>query len=93
MLFKDGECNEDVKVTAVVIGPQRLPQPQNICPLELALVPDKEHAEKEKEIGRVSGLEMEIEFGVHELHQVIERHELLAHTRLITKEVSLLHFR
>lgn len=33
---------------------------------------------------------MEIEFGVHELDEVVESEELSAHSRLITKEVSFL---
>lgn len=89
VLLEDRKRDEDVEVGAVVVGPQRLPQTQNVSPLELALVPDKQHAEEEEEVGRVGRLEVEVQLRVHELHEVVERHELLAHARLVAEEVSL----
>jgi len=53
MLLQYGQGDEDVKVAAEIVGPETLPQSKNISPFKLALVPDKQHAEEEKEIGGV----------------------------------------
>jgi len=58
--------------------------------LKFALVPDEQHAEEEKKVGGVGGLEVEVEGGVHELDEVVEREKLGAHAGLVAEEVALL---
>lgn len=60
MLLKYGQCDKKMKVAAQEICPQALPQSKYICPQEFALVPDKQHAEEEEEVGRVGTLEMKV---------------------------------
>jgi len=72
-----------VEVAALVVGPERLPQPQYIRPLEFALVPDKQHPEEKEEVCRLSGLKVKIQLGVHKLYEVVKRRELLAHAGLV----------
>lgn len=79
-----------MEIAALVVGPKRFPQPQYISPLKLSLIPHQEHAEEEKEICRVGRLEMQVQLRIHELDKVVECCELLAHTRLVPQEVSLL---
>lgn len=73
VFFQDGQRDEEVEAAAEPVGPQRLPQTQHVDPFELALVPDEEHAKEEEEVGRVGGLEVEVEFRVHELDEVVKR--------------------
>ena len=61
-----------METTAQVIGPKGFPEAKNVYPFEFALVPDKQHAEEKEEVGRVSRLEMEIKFRIHELDEIIE---------------------
>ena len=79
-----------MKLTAHEIRPEPLPQAQDIRPLEFTLVPDEQHAEEEEEVGRVGGLEVQVELGVHELDKVVKGEELGTHTGLIAEEVALL---
>jgi hypothetical protein len=79
-----------VEIAALVVGPQSLPQSKHVGPLKFSLVPNQKHAEKEEEICRVSRLKMKVEFGVHELYEVVECCELLAHAGLVSQEVTLL---
>ena len=51
MLFENRQCNEEMEVGAQIVGPEGLPQSQNVHPLELAFVPDQNHPEEEEEIG------------------------------------------
>ena len=89
VLLQDRERDEQVEVGAEVVRPQALPEPQRIGPLELALVPDEQHAEEEEEVGRVGGLEVHVELRVHELHQVVQGEQLRAHPGLVAQEVPL----
>jgi hypothetical protein len=84
VLLQDGKSYEDVKVTTLIVCPQRLPQSKGVGPFELSLVPHKKHAEEEEKVGRVGGLQMEVELRVHELYKVVERRELLAHPGLVS---------
>lgn len=68
-----------MEITAEIVGPQAFPQPEHVGPFKLALVPDKKHAEEEKEVGRVGGLEVEVEGGIHELNEMVEGKKLCAH--------------
>ena len=79
-----------METTTQIIRPQRLPQTQRIRPFELALVPDQQHAEEEEEIGRVGRLQVQIEFGVHKLYEVVESEKLGAHARLVAEEITFL---
>jgi hypothetical protein len=90
MPFQYGQSNEDVEVAAIKVGPKSLPEPQDVIPLKLPFVPNQQHAEEEKEIGRIGILEMKIELRIHELHQLIEGEELFSHARLVAKEIPLL---
>lgn len=60
-----------MEIAAQVVGPKTFPEPQRICPIELTLVPDKQHAKEEEEICGVCRLEVHVEFGVHELNEMI----------------------
>jgi hypothetical protein len=71
-LLKNSQGNEEMEVTALVIGPENLPQTESIHPWELAFIPNKQHAEKEEEIGRIGFLKMDIEFRIKDLNKVIE---------------------
>lgn len=90
MLLQNRQRDEEMEVAAQMIRPEGFPQPQNVRPLELALVPDEEHAEEEEEVGGVCFLEVEVEGGVHELDEVVEGEELSAHAGLVAEEVALL---
>jgi hypothetical protein len=58
--------------------------------MEFPFIPDEEHPEEEKEVGRVGGLEVEVEFGIHELDKVVEGQKLSTHAGLVAEEVSFL---
>ena len=88
MLLQDRQGDKQVKLRREVVGPQQLPQPQDITPVELALVPDEQHAEEEEEVGRVGGLEVQVELWVEELDELVERGELGAHAGLVAHEVA-----
>jgi len=79
-----------VEVAAQEVRPQGFPEPKNISPLELALVPYQQHAKEEEEVSRVSGLEVEVERGIHQLDEMIKGEELSSHAGLVTEEVSFL---
>ena len=53
VLFEYRQCNEQMKVTTQVICPERFPKAKDVRPFKLAFVPDKKHAEEEKEVGGV----------------------------------------
>lgn len=82
--------NEQMKVAAQIIRPQRLPQSKGISPFEFPLVPDEQHTEEEEEVGGVGGLKVQVELWVHELDEMIEGQELGAHAGLVAEEVSFL---
>ena len=90
MLLQYGERNEDVEVTAQVIGPEGFPESKHIHPFEFSLEPNEKHAEEEEKVRGICRLEVKVELGVHELHEVVECEELLAHTGLVSKEIPLL---
>ena len=90
VFLKDGKGNEEMEVATVIIRPQPLPQTEHVGPYELALVPDKQHAEEKEEIGGVGGLQVHIELRIHELQQVVESEQLCPHARLIAQEVAFL---
>ena len=57
---KQGEGDEEVEAAAVGSRSRAISQRRSdIGPLELALVPDEEHAEEEEEVGRVGALEVQ----------------------------------
>lgn len=70
-----------------IVRPQALPQTENIRPFKLTLVPDEKHAEEEKEIGRVGGLEVQVEFRIEQLDKMVESSELSPHTSLVTYKI------
>jgi hypothetical protein len=90
MFLQNCQCNEDVEIATIVISPKRLPESQDIGPFEFSLVPDKEHTEEKEEVCGIGGLEMEIEFRIHNLDEMIECKKLFAHAGLIAKEIALL---
>jgi hypothetical protein len=90
VFFEYGDCDEQVEVCGEIVGPEAFPETQDIGPLELALVPDEEHAEEEEEVCGVDGLEVEVKFWVEELDEVVEGGELEAHAALIAEEVTFL---
>ena len=51
MLFQDGQSNEDVEIAAEVVCPERFPHSQHVVPFKLSLIPYKQHAEEEEEVG------------------------------------------
>ena len=79
-----------MEVTAQVIGPEGFPESKHIHPFELSLEPNEKHAEEEEEVRGFCGLEVEVELGVHELHEMVKCEELLAHAGLVSKEIPLL---
>lgn len=89
MLLQYGEGDEEVEAAAEEVGPEALPQAQDVGPVELALVPDEQHAEEEEEVGAVGGLEVGVQPGVHELDEVVERAQLVPHPGLVAQEVAL----
>ena len=88
MLFQYGQCNKKVELAALEVGPESLPEAEHICPLKLALIPDKQHSEEEEKVGRVGFFEVEVEGGVHKLDEVVECEKLIAHAGLVAEEVS-----
>ena len=88
--LEDGAGDEQVEVAREVVGPETLPQAQHVGPGELALVPDEQHAEEEEEVGRVGGLQVQVELRVEELHELVEGGELGAHAGLVAEEIGLL---
>lgn len=79
-----------MELAAQVIGPQHLPQAEDIIPWEFPLIPDEEHAEEEEEVGGVCRLQMCVQLRVHELYKMIEGDKLRAHPGLVTEKVSFL---
>lgn len=79
-----------MKAARQIIGPQGLPQAENVRPRELTLVPDQQHPKKEEEIGAVGGLKMQIQLRVDKLDQMIQSHQLSAHAGLIPEEIPFL---
>src|SRR5690349_14556447 len=89
VLLENGHRDEDMIVGAHVIGPEALPEPEHVEPLKLALVPDEEHAEEEEKVGTLGLLEMKVELRVEQLHQLIQRQQLLPHATLVAEKVAL----
>ena len=73
MLLENGKRDEEMKLAAEVVCPQHLPETEHVRPVELTLEPHEQHAKEEEEIGRFGRLEMQVQLGVHELHEVVER--------------------
>lgn len=63
MFLENGQRNEQMEAAGEIICPECLPETKDISPFKLALVPDQQHAEEEKEVGAISGLQMQIELG------------------------------
>jgi hypothetical protein len=57
--------------------------------LELPLVPNQDHPEEKEEVGAVGGVKVVPELRIHEVNELIQGQELVPHTRLVAKEVSL----
>ena len=79
-----------MEIATHVVGPQCFPQAENICPLKFAFVPDQKHAEEKEKVGRVSRLQVQVKCGIHKLDKMVEGQKLVAHPRLVSKEVTLL---
>ena len=79
-----------MEVGRCVVSPEGFPETQDVQPWEFALVPDEQHAEEEEEICGVDALEVEVEFWVEELDEVVEGGELEAHAALVAEEVAFL---
>lgn len=89
VLLQYRQRHKQVEAAGFVIGPQALPQPQNIHPRELALIPHQQHAEEEEEVRAVRLLQMLPQLGVHKVHQLVERRQLRAHAGLVAQKVAL----
>lgn len=83
MFLQNRKCNKDVKVRTIHIGPERFPETEYVWPFKLAFIPYEQHAEEEEKVGRIGFLEVEIEFWVHELDEVVKSEELVSHARLV----------
>lgn len=90
MFLKNGQGEEEMEAAGEVVCPQGFPETEDVCPFELALVPDEKHAEEEEKVGAVGGLQVQVELGVHELDEVVNREELGAHAGLVAEEVLFL---
>lgn len=90
VFLQDAHGHKEMETTGQIVGPQGFPQTEHVGPFKLPLVPDQQHAEKEEEVGAIGGLQVEVELGVHQLHEMVEREELGAHARLVAEEVLFL---
>ena len=63
---------------------------ESVSPFKFAFVPNKKHAKEEEKVGGVGRLEVQIEFGIHELNEVVEGKELGTHAGLVAEEVPFL---
>lgn len=76
VFLQNGHGDEEVEVGGEEVGPEGLVQAEDVGEAELALEPDEQHAEEEEEVRAVQLLEVLVEFGVEELAEVVEGHEL-----------------
>jgi hypothetical protein len=53
VFFENGESNEKMEVAGQIVCPKRFPQAEDVPPTELALVPNEQHAEIEKEVSAI----------------------------------------
>ena len=79
-----------MEVGGCIVSPEGFPETQDVQPGEFALVPDEQHAEEEEKVCGVDALEVQVEFWVEELDEVVEGSELEAHATLVAKEVAFL---
>lgn len=90
MFFKNGQGEEEMEAAGEIICPEGLPETEDVCPFEFALVPYDQHAEEEEKVGAVGGLKMKVELWIHELDEVVDGEELGAHAGLVAEEVVFL---
>jgi hypothetical protein len=54
MFLENSECNKKMEAAGEIVRPKGFPQAKCVAPFELALVPNKQHSEKEEKVCAVS---------------------------------------